>query len=193
VKDEPKKKCSRCHGLKPLADFYKNKNGKLGRGHRCIACTKKYQREFTPAQVALRKATSKRWYEENKKELLVRMRECSLWRAYKITQKDYERILEDQNFKCAICLSNEPGRRLQNYFSIDHCHDTGRIRGLLCDQCNKGLGHFRDNVLFLKSAIEYLQRSQPVPDEVWQLTQGPMGQITVTCLDGNERAKRRKR
>lgn len=56
---------------------------------------------------------------------------------------------------CEICLNPQNGKRL----ALDHDHSTGKVRGLLCDLCNKALGSFRDSILILESAIEYLQKA----------------------------------
>lgn len=72
-------------------------------------------------------------------------------RQYGITREDLNAILERQNFKCAIC------KTLVNYRSqIDHCHKTGKVRGVLCPLCNRMLGMARDNVDVLATAIGYL-------------------------------------
>lgn len=75
-----------------------------------------------------------------------------LFMKYGITEIDYERLLVEQGGACAICRNPSTGRRL----SVDHDHDTGRVRGLLCFTCNIGLGSFKDSILRLESAIEYL-------------------------------------
>jgi hypothetical protein len=84
-------------------------------------------------------------------------------KRYNITPQEYEAMLEAQNYKCAICNKNaednKRGNKIQS-LNIDHCHKTKRVRGLLCHQCNSGLGHFKDNTEFLLKAVEYL--SKPV-------------------------------
>jgi hypothetical protein len=62
-----------------------------------------------------------------------------------------KQMLEDQGGVCAICFN-------ARFLAVDHDHDTEQVRGLLCEHCNRGLGFFRDSVLALESAIEYLQR-----------------------------------
>ncbi len=64
-------------------------------------------------------------------------------------------LIEDHDGFCSICTTEKPGGRW-NIFVIDHCHRTGRFRGLLCDACNKALGMFDDDVDRLKAAILYL-------------------------------------
>lgn len=83
------------------------------------------------------------------------LRNRMLIQRYGITQEDYDNLLKKQEYKCAICKTEEPGG-IANKFHVDHCHDKGHIRGLLCNHCNQGLGHFKDNPYFLDSAIHYL-------------------------------------
>jgi hypothetical protein len=80
-------------------------------------------------------------------------RNVRLKREFGITVDDYEVLFKKQNGRCAICR----GKPLKNKnLCIDHCHETGAIRGLLCFNCNTGLGHFRDNMNLLNSAQKYL-------------------------------------
>lgn len=70
---------------------------------------------------------------------------------YGITQDDFNQMWSDQGGKCAIC------HEAHEMLVTDHCHATGRVRGLLCRNCNFGLGHFRDDPASLLRAIEYLR------------------------------------
>lgn len=75
---------------------------------------------------------------------------------YGITLEDYNFLLEKQNEKCKICNNECPtGKSL----AVDHNHETGKVRGLLCKNCNIGLGMFFDNLDFLESAVLYLKSS----------------------------------
>lgn len=73
------------------------------------------------------------------------------WHLYKLTEQDYEDLKEAQSSACAVC--QEP---LEDKAVVDHCHRTGKVRGLLCQQCNSGLGFFKDSILSLLRAIKYL-------------------------------------
>lgn len=72
-----------------------------------------------------------------------------------VSVEQIEIWLARQGGRCAICRGNNGGRRLY----VDHCHATGKGRGLLCSTCNTGLGLFKDDPLVLQAAIEYLARS----------------------------------
>jgi uncharacterized CHY-type Zn-finger protein len=73
----------------------------------------------------------------------------------RISQDEYNALLQAQNYSCAIC--GLPAEESARGLSVDHSHYTHQIRGLLCVQCNLGLGYFKDNKQRLKAAIEYLE------------------------------------
>lgn len=82
---------------------------------------------------------------------------------FKISAEQYQLMLVNQNYVCAICKNPETQLKKKynkiKMLSIDHCHVTNKIRGLLCHQCNVGLGAFKDNIETLNSAINYLIKS----------------------------------
>jgi hypothetical protein len=84
-------------------------------------------------------------------------------RAYGITVEQFESMLAKQGGGCAICgQANGPGRGERLH--VDHCHSTGRVRGLLCLKCNHGIGNFSDDTSRMRAAIRYLD--PPVGDLV---------------------------
>ena len=76
-----------------------------------------------------------------------------LKRDYGLTKEGYLEMLKSQNGVCAICCNPEKKKRL----AVDHCHNTGKIRGLLCARCNTSIGRFNDDVELLQKAIDYLK------------------------------------
>jgi hypothetical protein len=86
-------------------------------------------------------------------------REGAWRRRYGITREIYNTMLKSQQGVCAICWTPDPGRN-HEYFHVDHDHTTNKIRGLLCDLCNRGLGYFRDSSDILESATEYLYKHE---------------------------------
>jgi hypothetical protein len=80
-----------------------------------------------------------------------------LKKKYGLTIKQYDDMFKSQDGKCMICLI--PQSELVKRFAVDHSHRTGKIRGLLCESCNGGLGMFKDSPELLKMAIVYLRRS----------------------------------
>lgn len=88
-------------------------------------------------------------------------RSYKLMNKYGITVAQYDEMLDRQGGCCAICGSDDPKQKPNGYssrysFAVDHCHRTGAVRGLLCRNCNQGLGHFDDNRDSLQQAISYL-------------------------------------
>lgn len=82
-----------------------------------------------------------------------------LRKNYKMTLEEYQVLFEKQNGKCAICGSEGFAitRNQRQLVVIDHCHDTGKVRGLLCHNCNRALGLFKDKISNLENAIRYLE------------------------------------
>lgn len=85
-------------------------------------------------------------------------RDTILKNRYGIMEFDYEVLATKQGNKCAICGITPTNKRLD----LDHCHETKQIRGLLCNNCNRGLGHFKDDMELLRKARKYLELSQKV-------------------------------
>lgn len=74
---------------------------------------------------------------------------------YKISEQEYEQLNAAQGGQCAICGNPETAKR-KTRLAIDHCHQTGKVRALLCSYCNQGIGHFFEDVARLQAAIDYL-------------------------------------
>jgi len=85
----------------------------------------------------------------------------SIHARFGITAQEYEAMLESQKGVCALCGQEEKEHdhrfKFKRRLAVDHNHSTGKIRGLLCARCNKGIGHFLDNPDLLQCAIEYLK------------------------------------
>lgn len=88
-----------------------------------------------------------------------------LKRKYNLTINNYESLLVSQNYSCKICNSVKANREWKTKdqridLFVDHCHKTGKIRGLLCNKCNVGLAMFNDNTFTLTSALSYLKENE---------------------------------
>jgi len=105
-------------------------------------------------------------YKEKKVEILAKAKaryhadpskyaDKELKRRFGIGLADYFLLLQNQGNACAICKSSTPGGR--GRFHVDHCHTTGKIRGILCHSCNVGLGVFKDSPFLLFLASAYLR------------------------------------
>lgn len=86
-----------------------------------------------------------------------RATEDHLSSTYGLTLEEWERMFLNQGSRCAICKAVKPGT--SRGWATDHCHSGGQVRGILCLKCNTGLGHFQDNIEFLRAAIAYLEES----------------------------------
>jgi hypothetical protein len=80
----------------------------------------------------------------------------SLKRRYGITFDEYRALLEKQDYRCAICKTEDMKTARTEWFAVDHCHESGEVRGLLCNNCNRGIGLLQDSVEVLENAINYL-------------------------------------
>lgn len=144
--------------------FSANASKAIGRNGECKSCKSEYDKSYrtkNPERVReqrkqFRKDNSdrlkekhKRWYADNK--VLVRRRVKE--KTYGIPWSEVELMLDNQDGCCAIC-GDEFG---DNVPQIDHCHVTGKVRGLLCRSCNTSLGGFKDDVNNLHAAIAYLE------------------------------------
>lgn len=141
------KKCTVCKIEKPYSDYHRSKATKDGYGYRCIACDR---------------AARVKYREENRERFLETSRKTNWMVRFGITPEDYNTMLSEQEGCCAICGTDNPNgsgsnsKKTRN-FSVDHCHETGAIRGLLCTCCNRGLGLLGDNLESLLRAVKYLQ------------------------------------
>lgn len=120
---------------------------------RCRAARKvRIAAEHYRANADEKKQNAKTWAEANPEKTW----EYKLRHKFGLSRDEYEAMLADQDGRCAICLTGDPGRYPN--WHVDHDHATGRVRGLLCGPCNRGLGHFQDNIDSLQRAISYLTR-----------------------------------
>lgn len=138
------KTCKICKKEKSLNEFYETKRNGVAYGYhgKCKDCyVKKQQENYDP----------------------LKKRNENLKRCYGITLNEYNEMLEKQNGKCAICGTTETKGRKSgrgggaDVFAVDHCHDTGDVRGLLCHSCNRAMGLLGDNTHILQNMIEYLK------------------------------------
>lgn len=164
------KRCTKCELDLPIDEFYERPGGKY---HcECRGCTKIRSRLiYLGKQEEAQKRARQRWpslseeekeasYERNRAD---RVANPDKYRKYDrnkslkrhgITADDYEAMLNQQGGVCAICKRVPQGK---HGFHLDHDHETGRIRGILCRCCNTALGHFQDNLAGLLAAVSYLK------------------------------------
>jgi hypothetical protein len=132
------KTCTTCLSEKPFSEFYRGQNYKDGYRGQCKQCRSAYCKE---------RNSSPQQRDKN--------REWSYKRRYGITSSEYDRMLSNQNGVCKICGSKD-SKKGGHRFTVDHCHTTGEVRGLLCGPCNLAIGLLGDNISTLQNAINYL-------------------------------------
>lgn len=134
------KRCCRCKQVKPVANYDKHTYGKDGYKSECKSCRRIYnQNVYNAIKDTLKfKAGSLRLH---------------LRHRYGISVEYYNELVQKQRGLCAICQQPPPkAKRLH----VDHCHETNRIRGLLCIHCNRALGSLGDNLEGVMRAVRYL-------------------------------------
>ena len=126
--------CNRGHEFTPENTYYTPKTyaGRSTPNKRCIAC-------------------HKQWKVDNREQHLTKMRDSNFKLKYGISAAEYDKMVEEQEGKCAICSS------VPKKLFVDHNHRTEKVRALLCRLCNAGLGMFLENQTLLQNAVRYLQ------------------------------------
>jgi hypothetical protein len=91
------------------------------------------------------------WYYRNKDKVKV----SNLKNKYNLTLDQYNKMLSDQNNSCKVCNTHES--KLTRKLSVDHCHTTGKVRGMLCSACNTSLGQLKEDTKIMQKLIEYVK------------------------------------
>ena len=171
--DGIRKRCSKCRDFKLLKYFYKQKSKKSGLASACKECTKVIVTNYyynnkekfkVRNKINYDKNTESRleWYEDykanNKEKLSERYKRYHYLRKYKISREEIRKIAEFFGMKCGICLSEfrELGKG-KPWMTVDHNHETGEIRGIICNRCNVGIGLFLENPIFMRNAALYIE------------------------------------
>lgn len=153
------KTCNHCHKQLPETEFYRNCTRKDGLNPHCKECgresarrTYHKQRNETPEAHSLKR------YSEGIKS------------RYGIDIGEYNRLLASQNWQCAVCKADRADATKAR-LHVDHNHQTGRVRGLLCTRCNNALGYAADNAERLRQLATYLESyatpvSEPASESV---------------------------
>lgn len=139
--------------------------------HKDLEKQKEYQREYYKkkwAEDPLYKETAikqnKEWYQKNKEYSKQKHRNHKLLRAYNITIEDYDKLFEEQKGVCGVCKKPESSvdsrQQVVRRLAVDHCHSTGKVRGLLCQACNTTLGKVEERADILLAMVEYLRKHQ---------------------------------
>ncbi len=159
-----KKICFKCKKEKCLSEFGKDKYNNDGYTYDCKICRREKEQIWRDKnRDKIKEINEKRT--ENRKAYyksdvgVISSRRAHLKRSFNITLEEYDELLDKQNQVCGICGSNETDKR-NMFLSVDHNHDTNKIRGLLCNTCNRALGLFKDDKNNLLNAIKYLENHE---------------------------------
>jgi len=176
-----KKECSICRVARPLDDYYL----KLGkRAASCKECQKVIRRRHYDQNLrvpvapaghpcgecgqpvplkkiggAPRKFCRRECAVAANRRLMPERARRHVLAVYGLDDDSYAAMVDAQGDRCAICGTDEPATRTGSWH-VDHCHDSSKVRGLLCTRCNIGLGQFRDDPARLRAAAEYIERNQ---------------------------------
>ena len=150
------KRCADCKELKPYSDFPPSKKAKDGCHSYCKVC-------------------NNRRSQESRKRLHGGSRHYHLKHRYGIGADDFDRMVADQGGLCAICGRPDPEH-------VDHDHVSGDVRGILCFNCNGGLGQFKDDIDALLAAATYLVRAAPEHHELAQLVILRAGELAGSAV-----------
>lgn len=142
------RECNRCKNFKVWEEFAINKKGKNDRKSICKVCSNNEQKKL-----------AKQRREEDPEGVSLKRWEKHVAKVYKLSLEEVESMLVTQDNGCAICRGNKKISAKRKDLYIDHCHSTGKVRGMLCSACNSMLGFACDNTDTLRAAIIYLEKS----------------------------------
>lgn len=177
------KRCSKCGETKPLGEYYSERRAPDGKRAQCKACHRLQVTSYRDSDPARTRKRAKAYYRKNKVALnaysrsyrednresikeqkkgyfrdnKTAFRERALRQKYGMTLDDYDGMLAEQGGCCAICGADNSRTKNSEYFAVDHCHKTGKVRALLCHPCNGGIGLLQDDPAVLEAAIAYLR------------------------------------
>lgn len=156
------KHCPGCKTQLQLSMFGKDKHGTDGLNGKCKKCRRVENKKYFDEHPEVRDKHNERNREKRKEYYSdpVRKRKYrsqDLKYKFGLTADDYDKMLAEQGGVCLICKQHRIASN-KYHMVIDHCHETGKVRGVLCNWCNRGIGLFQDKESWLLSAIDYLKR-----------------------------------
>lgn len=157
-----KKVCRTCEIQKPVGEFHKARRNADGLDSHCRQCCAVRTRRWREDNAVRHKKQVRGWQIANP-ERVERNSQRHRMAKYGMTPDEYQELLDTQGAVCAICNKQEDAERKdgsRRALAVDHCHEVGTIRGLLCASCNIGLGCFKDSPDLLRSAAQYVSRQK---------------------------------
>lgn len=147
--------CARCKEIKPYDGFVKSKSRKDGLHSYCKPCVSRMSKESRERDPRAYKEYCRKRNKSEKGK--ISLAKAKLKHRYGITQEDYFNMFIEQDGRCKICNTHQEG--LTKKLGVDHCHESKKVRGLLCSNCNNMLGLVYDDINILISAIKYLKEN----------------------------------
>ncbi len=147
--------CKRCGTEHSIVDYHVVSGCKGGRRPVCRYCIRKHQTENYANDRERRQRKQREWNAANPRAV----RECNLRKKYGMGVKEYEIMFGMQGGRCLVCGEPETvcdGRGKLKRLAVDHNHDTGEIRGLLCQKCNQALGLLGENPVIIRNLANYI-------------------------------------
>jgi len=162
------KTCYICKAAKDLCEFSKERRNCDGLRNYCKPCDSARHREKRAADPEKARALDRAKYAANPEpkrrsararyaetpgKMRSYLRERDLNKKYGITTAQFDWMVAEQHHACAICRKG-----FVKTGNVDHCHQTGKVRGILCQDCNQGIGHFKDSPILATAAAAYLTK-----------------------------------
>ena len=190
------KRCSKCGELKPLSEYYAAKGCKDGLRGDCKSCFAERAKARYAEKSDEIKAYVNAWRRDNREHVRAWQRQYNagrkrenrdthLRRTFGITLEDFEVMLAAQGGGCAICGRAAPaGTSLH----VDHDHETGVVRGLLCFTCNGALGMFTENEEYLARATDHVSSGGFVPSGAPEMIELARGRASMLAAAGSDQS-----
>lgn len=143
-----------------MQEYFKNNPEKFKLNEEQMKLKNDRRRDKYSEDVSYReglKIKSKEWHQNNPEKRIARR----LKTTYGMSIEDFNSMMESCRHKCEICGYEDKSKK-QIFPVVDHCHTTGKVRGILCSNCNHALGKFKDSIALLSNAIAYLNRSTSI-------------------------------
>ena len=148
--EDGQKICKVCREKKSLSEFNKHTKSQNLRTE-CRICQRKWSHDYYKANAVEERLKRKIYHKQNPEKS-----HAWMLKKYGLTLEDYKRMLESQNGQCAICGIDKGYPKSGRRFAVDHDHETGKVRALLCGNCNTGISHFKHDPDLMEKAIDYL-------------------------------------
>jgi len=157
--------CTKCKEEKDSSLFHRYDKKKNGFTSQCKACRNENRKRnyWLDPEKSKAKVRNYRQHlkETDPQKVFLSNRKNNLKRAYGISLEDYNEILKNQNFKCAVC-EKEHIEAEKKRLVVDHCHNSEKIRELLCNNCNTALGLLKENVQVVEKLKDYIIKHQTI-------------------------------